>query len=86
LDLLRGVQSLAASSERPALDAPTHGLGNEESAAQPRAYRQQVVQALAELQPNPHVCGPFLYELVTQLAQDHAVAAQVSVAILGVGS
>ena len=57
-----------------------------EAHAQLRAYRQHAVQALVELQANPHVAGPLLYALVTQLAQDHAEAAPDLDALAGAGS
>ena len=69
--LVLRVQCLAVTMERPAPDPSTEG----EAQAQLRAYRQHAVQALAELQANPHVVGPLLYALVTQLAQDHAEVA-----------
>lgn len=70
-DLVRRVQALVASPERSMLDLPAEGQGAVEEL---RAYRQQAVKALAELQENPHVIGPLLYALVTQLAQSNAVA------------
>jgi hypothetical protein len=83
-DLVRRFQGLAASPARRAPDLPTPGAG--ESDAQLRAYRRQAVQALAELQATPHVVGPLLYALVTQLAQDYAVAAAGVDATVGVGA
>ena len=79
--LILRVQCLAVSMERPAPCPSTEGV----AAAQLRAYRQQAVQALAELQATPHVVGPLLYALVTQLAQDHAGAVEVSDAAPGAG-
>lgn len=85
-DLLRRVQALATFPERRALNLSTQELGAGESDAQLRAYQQQAVQALAELQANPHVVGPLLYALVTQLAQGHAVAVGDSATTPGAGS
>lgn len=71
-DLVRWVQCLATSLERRGLDPPTEG----DSDAQFRACQQQAVHALAELQENPHGCGPLVYALVMQLAQGYAEAAR----------
>ena len=79
--LVRWVQELATSPERPAQDSSTEGTAD----AQLRAYRQQAVQALAELRATPHVVGPLLYALLTQLAQVPAVAAPVAEAPPGAG-
>lgn len=73
-DLVRRVQVLAASVEQPALETPMNGSAD----AQLRAYQQQAIRALAELEENPEACGPLVYALVTQLAQGSEVAVRVS--------
>lgn len=80
--LVRWVQELATSPERPAQDSSTQGTAD----AQLRAYRQQAVQALAELRATPNVVGPLLYALLTQLAQVPAVASLVAEAPPGAGA
>lgn len=70
-DLVRRLQGLAASPARCALDLPTAGAG--ESDAKLRAYRQQAVQALAELQATPREWAHYA-RCCLQFGQDHAVA------------
>lgn len=84
-DLAHRVQGLATFPEMPALDAPTDEPTVAGLAEQFRAYQQQAVLALAELQDNPRAPGPLVYALVTQLAQSSATAQQGYDATKGAG-
>ena len=71
--LARRVHRLAAAPGRPALGPPAELPASPGQAAEPVAYQQQAVRALAELRENPRAPSPLALALLTQLAQGPAV-------------
>lgn len=76
--LARRAQNLAAFPRVPALSPATDESGPPELGEQSITYRQQAIRALAELRETPGAHSLLAYALLTDLAQDNAVAAPVS--------
>jgi hypothetical protein len=76
-DLTELVQHLAAAPELPQLDPPIYGPQALYLAQQRLDLDELATRALGELAMVPSACGPWLLELMSQLARGSAVATQV---------
>ena len=82
-DLARLTQDLAGAAEPHTLDPPIYGPRSHYLAKRLLNYRDEAVDALAELEADPRACGPRVYALVTDLAVGNSVAEEVFRATAG---